>query len=65
MIQLNLTPEEISLLKNLLENYLEDLRVEIHATDNMSYKEMLKEHKALLMKLMEAMPQNQQLPIAE
>lgn len=65
MIQLNLTPEEIILLKGILDTCLEDLRVEIHATDNMTYKDMLKERKTILMKLMDALPQNQELPVAE
>ena len=65
MIQINLTQDEIQLLKNLLDIYLEDLRVEIHATDNMDYKEMLRSRKAILLKLMEALPKEQNLPLAE
>ena len=45
MIQINLTQEEIQLLRGLLDTILEDLRVEIHATDKMDYKDMLKERK--------------------
>ena len=65
MIQINLTQDEIQLLKTLLDTYLEDLRVEIHATDNMDYKEMLRSRKAILLKLMEALPKEQNLPLAE
>ena len=65
MIQINLTQDEIQLLKSLLDTYLEDLRVEIHATDNMAYKEMLRSRKAILLKLMEALPKEQNLPLAE
>ncbi|MHB8113980.1 MAG: hypothetical protein ACYDHA_11055 [Bellilinea sp.] len=65
MIQINLTQDEIQLLKNLLDTYLVDLRVEIHATDNMDYKEMLRSRKAILLKLMEALPKEQNLPLAE
>ncbi len=65
MIQINLTQEEIQLLRGLLDNILEDLRVEIHATDKMDYKDMLKERKALLLKLMEALPREQNLPLAD
>ncbi|MFA5836146.1 MAG: hypothetical protein WC837_04235 [Bellilinea sp.] len=65
MIQINLTQDEIQLLKNLLDTYLEDLRVEIHATDNMDYKEMLRSRKAILLKLMEALPKEQNLPLAD
>ena len=65
MIQLNLAQEEIQLLRSLLDTYLEDLRVEIHATDNMDYKEMLRSRKGILLKLMEALPKDQNLPLAE
>ena len=65
MIQLNLAQEEIQLLRSLLDTYLEDLRVEIHATDNMDYKEMLRSRKVILLKLMEALPKEQNLPRAE
>ena len=65
MIQINLTQDEIQLLKNLLDTYLEDLRVEIHATDNMEYKEMLRSRKAILLKMMEALPKEQNLPLAD
>lgn len=65
MIQINLTQDEIQLLKNLLDTYLEDLRVEIHATDNMEYKEMLRRRKAILLKMMEALPREQNLPLAD
>jgi len=65
MIQINLTQEEIQLLRGLLDTILADLRVEIHATDRMDYKDMLKERKALLLKLMEALPKEQNLPLAD
>lgn len=51
MIQLNLTTDEVQLLGNLLDSCLEDLRVEIQATDNMGYKEMLRQRKSILLKL--------------
>lgn len=65
MIQINLTQDEIQLLRGLLDTILEDLRVEIHATDKMEYKDMLKERKALLLKLMEALKENKEMPLAE
>ena len=64
MIQINLTQDEIQLLRGLLDTILEDLRVEIHATDKMEYKDMLKERKALLLKLMEALKENKEMPLA-
>ncbi|MHB1120334.1 MAG: hypothetical protein ACYC11_09770, partial [Bellilinea sp.] len=56
--------EEIRLLRSLIETCLDDLWIEIQATDNMGYKEMLRQRKARLMKLLEALPQNQDLPLA-
>ena len=64
MIQINLTQDEIQLLRGLLDTILEDLRVEIHATDKMDYKDMLKERKALLLKLMEALKEDKEMPLA-
>jgi hypothetical protein len=55
MIQLNLTEEEIVLLKDLVETCLSDLREEIHSTDNLDYKEMLKKHKEIVVKLQQAL----------
>lgn len=65
MIQLSFTPEEIQLLRNLIETCLDDLWIEIQATDNMGYKEMLRQRKALLVKLLAVVSQNQDLPLAE
>ena len=64
MIQINLTQDEIQLLRGLLDTILEDLRVEIHATDKMDYKDMLKERKALLLKLIEALKEDKEMPLA-
>ena len=64
MIQLSFTLEEIRLLRSLIETCLDDLWIEIQATDNMGYKLMLRERKATLVKLLEALPQNQDLPLA-
>lgn len=65
MIQLSFTPEEIQLLRSLIETCLDDLWIEIQATDNMGYKEMLRQRKALLVKLLAVLSQNQDLPLAE
>ncbi|MHB0922460.1 MAG: hypothetical protein ACYC3H_00645 [Bellilinea sp.] len=64
MVQLSFSLEEIRLLRSLIETCLDDLWIEIQATDNMGYKEMLRQRKARLMKLLEALPQNQDLPLA-
>lgn len=64
MIQLNLSTDEIQLLNNLVDSCMEDLRVEIHATDNMGYKEMLRERKGILMKLEAALKESQSIELA-
>ena len=55
MIQLKLDKEEIHLLADLIESCLSDLRVEIHSTDNLGYKEMLKKRKEIVIKLQQAL----------
>jgi hypothetical protein len=42
MASIELAPEEAALLKEILESYLSDLRMEIVDTDNMDFREMLK-----------------------
>jgi len=64
MIQLNLTVDEIQLLSNLIDTCLQDLRVEIQATDNMGYKDMLKQRKGLLLKLESSLKESQTLSVA-
>lgn len=54
MITLKLSEEENILLIQILENCLADLRMEISQTDSLEYKEMLKGHKALLTKILDA-----------
>lgn len=48
MADLNLTDDERTYLVRLLENDLSDLRMEIADTDNMKFKQMLRDNKALL-----------------
>jgi predicted RNA binding protein with dsRBD fold (UPF0201 family) len=55
MIQLDLTPDEAEVLKDALENYLADLRMEIAGTDSMDFRETLKDTKATLRKIVEAL----------
>jgi len=64
MIQLNLTTDEIDLIGNLLDSCLQDLRVEIQATDNIGYKDMLKQRKGILIKLESSLKESQTLPVA-
>ena len=51
MINLEINDEECSILRNLLDICLSDLRTEIIRTDNINYKMMLKKRKAVLKKL--------------
>ena len=60
MIQLTLTEEEAGTLKDILENYLSDLRQEISATDLVQFKDTLKERKTVILKVLEALPETNQ-----
>lgn len=57
MTNLNLTEEERTYLLKLLENELSDLRMEIADTDNMKFKQMLRENKALLESMIDKLKQ--------
>lgn len=65
MVQINLSAEEIQVLRSLIDTCLEDLWVEIQATDNMGYKDMLRKRKEILTKLLAELPSIQELPLAE
>jgi hypothetical protein len=49
---INLSADEIKILTQLLENCISDLREEISKTDNIGYKQMLKERRDVLTKLL-------------
>lgn len=55
MIQLYLEEEERTILLQILDTCISDLRVEITDTDNINYKDMLKERKKALIKLQQAL----------
>ncbi|MEP9410043.1 MAG: hypothetical protein HRF42_01330 [Candidatus Brocadia sp.] len=55
MIQLDITKEEKDVLIGILENDLSDLRMEIADTDNMDFRETLKNQKAVLQKVLETL----------
>ncbi len=57
MLELDLDANEKSILKTVLESYLSDLRMEIADTDRMEFRDMLKERKAVLIKVLEALAQ--------
>ncbi|PKO13078.1 MAG: hypothetical protein CVU39_20765 [Chloroflexi bacterium HGW-Chloroflexi-10] len=65
MLSLEISNEESQILKNVLENCLADLRMEITKTDNLRYKEMLKKRKAVLLKIRETIIKlDEEAPIA-
>ena len=57
MIQLDLTKEEKDMLIGILEDDFSDLRMEIADTDNMDFREKLKNQKAVLQKVLETLRQ--------
>jgi len=48
MARVDLTPEEARMLRDVLESYLSDLRMEIAGTESMSFRENLKKTEAFL-----------------
>jgi hypothetical protein len=50
-----MTQEEALVLKETLDSFLSDLRMEIADTDRMDFREQLKHRKALLMKVLESL----------
>lgn len=53
MLQINLTAEEATTLKDVLTGYVSDLRMEIAGTDAMDLRERLKEEEVFLKKLLQ------------
>ena len=56
MLQLDLSQEETTILRQVLENYLSDLRMEIVDTENQDFREMLKQRKNALAKVVGMLP---------
>jgi hypothetical protein len=50
-IEIELTPKEIETFKEVLENFISDLRMEITDTDKQDYRESLKTKKNLIVKI--------------
>ena len=57
MTQLTLTNDEHKLIQDLLENEITELRDEISNTDNLDFKNMLKEREAMVKKLQKDLQQ--------
>jgi hypothetical protein len=51
--QITLTQEEAAALREMLGNYISDLRMEIADTDSMQFREDLKRQEVLLKKLLQ------------
>jgi hypothetical protein len=64
MVILQLTPEQAQILAQILEACISDMRMEISQTDNIAYKKMLKERKALLEQVLQLLRENTPLPLA-
>jgi len=48
MVQVQFTDEEAGLLLNLIQNYMPELEVEIHRTEERAFREALEEKEKLL-----------------
>lgn len=59
MSTLELTAEELELLREVLEADLSELRMEIVDTDNSQFKDGLKHRKRVLMDILEKLPQSE------
>ena len=55
MFELKLDEEEAAILAEVLENDLSDLRMEIAHTDSWDFRKMLKQRKAVLIKVVESL----------
>jgi len=60
MVQLEITEDERQILLQVLESCISDLRVEIAGTDNINYKDMLKQRKEIMLKLQRALVSDEQ-----
>ncbi|UCF66866.1 MAG: hypothetical protein JSV80_13935 [Acidobacteriota bacterium] len=54
MIRLDLSHDERSILTTVLDSYLSDLRMEIADTDSMDFRDMLKQRKQVIIKVLDA-----------
>lgn len=53
MVQLTLAPQEATMLRDVLESYVSDLRMEISNTDSMEFREGLKSREEFLKKILQ------------
>lgn len=57
MIQLNLTDDEASILKQALATYLSDLRMEIADTDQQEFRDRLKQEEVVVKTILGTLPE--------
>ena len=57
MLNLDLSHEEMVILRKILEYDLSELRMEIADTDRMDFRENLKKQKVILKKVIEVLPE--------
>ena len=55
MLELDLTPEEVAILRRVLTNDLSDLRMEIADTDRLDFRDRLRERKTVLAKVLDGL----------
>ncbi|MGK0289077.1 MAG: acetolactate synthase small subunit [bacterium] len=53
MIQIDLSTEETDVMKQVLEEYISDLRMEIADTDTSTFKRQLKKKKEVVLKILD------------
>jgi hypothetical protein len=55
VLDLDLTVDEIDVLRHVLESYLSDLRMEIADTDSFDFRKMLKHRKQVINKVLDGL----------
>jgi hypothetical protein len=62
VIQIDLSHEEQALLRELLEVQLSELRMEIAGTDRLEFRDLLRDRKAVLMKVLDTLAKKEPTP---
>jgi hypothetical protein len=62
MVQITLTTDEAATLREVLETYVSDLRMEIADTDSMDFRERLKAEEAFLKRLIGQLGRQKEAP---
>jgi hypothetical protein len=62
MTRIELTPEKAGMLREILESYLSDLRMEISATDLQDFREKLKNKAQFLRELLDQLEEKAEKP---